>query len=66
METIEKLMQLQKDQLQTISLWILRDLINWAGNDRVVSNIRGHNQMLLEAYKYQIDKAYSKMSFEEE
>ena len=59
METITKLMSLNKDSQQIVLLWILRDLINWKTNDRVREDIRGHSAMLYEAIQHQINKAYT-------
>ena len=59
-EKIDIIMNLDKDKLQSIVLWILRDLINWKTNDRVVPELRNHSAMLLEAFEYQITKAHTK------
>mgnify|MGYP001198878408 FL=1 len=66
METITKLMSLNKDSQQIVLLWILRDLINWKTNDRVREDIRGHSAMLYEAIQHQINKAYDKQTKNEE
>ena len=66
METITKLMSLNKDSQQIVLLWILRDLINWKTNDRVREDIRSHSAMLYEAIQHQINKAYDKQTKNEE
>ena len=66
METISKLMSLNKDSQQIVLLWILRDLINWKTNDRVRDDIRNHSAMLYEAVQHQINKVYDKQTKSEE
>ena len=53
-------MNLDKDKLQSIVLWVLRDLINWKTNDRVKQELRDYSAMLLEAFEYQITTAHTK------
>ena len=59
-EKIDIIMNLDKDKLQSLVLWLLRDLINWKTNDRVIPELRNHSAMLLEAFEYQITKAHTK------
>jgi hypothetical protein len=66
LDTIEKLNQLNKEQLRTVILFMLRDTLNWSTNIRVVDMIRQHNAMQYEAIKHQINKAYTKLVKEEE
>ena len=66
METITKLMSLNKDSQQIVLLWILRDLLNWKSDDRVKSELRNHSAMLYEALQHQINKAYVKQMKNEE
>ena len=59
-EKIDIIMNLDKDKLQSIVLWVLRDLINWKTNERVKQELRDYSAMLLEAFEYQITKAHTK------
>ena len=66
METITKLMSLNKDNQQIILLWIVRDLLNWKSDDRVKSELRNHSAMLYEGLQHQINKVYDKQTKNEE
>lgn len=66
MDYIYKLNKLNKEQLLTVLLFMMRDVLNWSTNDRVVESIRQHNAMQYEALKHQIDKQYKKINLEEE
>jgi hypothetical protein len=59
-EKIDIIMNLDKDKLQSIVLWVLRDLLNWNTNDRVKLELRDFSGMLLEAFEYQITKAHTR------
>lgn len=65
MDYIYKLNKLNKEQLLTVLLFMMRDVLNWSTNDRVVESIRQHNAMQYEALKHQIDKQYKKINLEE-
>ena len=66
MDYIYKLNKLNKEQLLTVLLFMMRDVLNWSTNDRVVESLRQHNAMQYEALKHQIDKQYKKINLEEE
>ena len=55
-EALNKLQLLNNKQLTRIILWLIRDLVNWSKNDRVIDSTRTHSAMLLEAMLYQINK----------
>ena len=65
MDYIYKLNKLNKEQLLTVLLFMMRDVLNWSTNDRVVESLRQHNAMQYEALKHQIDKQYKKINLEE-
>tara|TARA_R100001082_G_scaffold91847_1_gene58458 strand:+ start:775 stop:984 length:210 start_codon:yes stop_codon:yes gene_type:complete len=58
---INKLDELNKDQLKQIILWTLNDLDNAAGStnyQKLDDKIKGWCAMLSEAVRHQINKAY--------
>ena len=55
-EALTKLQLLTKKQLTRIILWLIRDLINWKTDNRVIETKREHNALMLEALLHQINK----------
>lgn len=66
---INKLDELNKDQLKQVIVWTLNDLDNAAGSanyQKLDDKVRGWCAMLAEAVRYQIDKALKQTVNEEE
>jgi len=66
---INKLDELNKDQLKQVIVWTLNDLENAAGStnyQKLDDKVKGWCAMLAEAVKYQIDKALKQTVNEEE
>ena len=55
-EALTKLQLLTNKQLTRIILWLIRDLINWKTDNRVIETKREHSALMLEALLHQINK----------
>ena len=66
---INKLDELNKDQLKQVIVWTLNDLDNAATSSsyqKLDDKVKGWCAMLAEAVRYQIDKAFKQTVNEEE
>jgi hypothetical protein len=66
---INKLDELNKDQLKQVIVWTLNDLDNAATSSnyqKLDDKVKGWCAMLAEAVRYQIDKAFNQTVNEEE